>query len=246
MSDPAEAVASAPAAVGDDLRLGEFAGDYERWESGLPGLLNRLEVPARGVVQVGAHTGQEVAALARCGFGRLVMMEPNPDHIPELSGRLRAHLGAGDVPADEDGLLPWEIVRAAAGRERGRAVLHVTEYDQQSSLLAPVTPLTVTRRDITPVIPVREVQRGCNVLVVDVQGAELDVLIGTDLGRLDLAVVEGSTGARYRGGATLSAISDYMHAHGWRPVASWPHARPGVVDVAWLAPLAGSTPLAAS
>lgn len=238
MSDRAESLATiVPVA---DVRLGSYEGEYERWEERLGGLMSALGVPSLGVIQVGAHLGQEIPALAACGFGRMVMMEPNPDLTEKLEARLAEYAGA---PAADDHSRPaWEVVRAAAGRERGRAVLHVTEYDQQSSLFAPMVSLVVQRKDITPVVPVREVQEGCNVLVADVQGAELEVLYGTDLDRIDLAVIEGSTLPRYRGGATLSAVADFMLTHGWRQVAEFPHARPGVSDVAWLAPRARLMP----
>jgi hypothetical protein len=71
---------------------------------------------------------------------------------------------------------------------------------------------------------------------MDAQGAELEVLAGTDLRRLQLAVIEGSTWARYREGSTLEAIAVYMQTRGWRQVARYAHARPYVVDVAWLGP----------
>ncbi|NLU80939.1 hypothetical protein HCA58_21790 [Micromonospora sp. HNM0581] len=127
-------------------------------------------------------------------------------------------------------------MRAAAGRVRGRTVLHITEFDQQASPLPPLPPISVVRQVPVDVVPVRDVQAGCNVIVVDAQGAELDVLAGTDLDQLDLAVIEGSARARYRGGATMRGIADHMGSRGWRPVAGWAHARPEVSDVAWLAP----------
>jgi FkbM family methyltransferase len=210
---------------------------YVRWERRLPGLLTHLGLPADGVVQVGAHTGQEVEAFMGCGFRRMVLVEPNRDHAAALNRRLNAH-----HRADGSSEPAYEVVMAAAGRQRGQATLHVTEYDQQASLLPPKPPLVVTRRDAIPVIPVHDVQHGCNVLVMDVQGAELEVLAGTDLDRLDLAVIEGSTWARYSGGSTLETISAYMRAQGWRQVASFPHARPHVFDVVWLAPRAGRVP----
>jgi FkbM family methyltransferase len=221
---------SDPLAVLPDLAV------TARWEDQLPGLITRLGLATDGVVQVGAHVGQEVRALTRCGFRRLVMMEPNADHTAALRRELQLHhVGAG-LPDPAEGLPAHEIVLAAAGRERGQLVLHVTEYDQQASLLMPLLPMAVVRQDTIAVVPVHEVQAGCNVLVVDAQGAELEVLAGTDLSRLQLAVIEGSTWARYSGGATLDSIAAYMRAQGWRQVAAWAHVRPHVVDVAWLAP----------
>ncbi|HEV2886388.1 MAG TPA: FkbM family methyltransferase [Jatrophihabitans sp.] len=207
-----------------------------RWEDQLPGLISRLGLATDGVVQVGAHVGQEVRALARCGFRRLVMMEPNSDHTRALRQQLQLHHLSAGLPEPAGGLPAREVVLAAAGRERGQLVLHVTEYDQQASLLVPLLPMAVVRHDTIAVIPVHEVQAGCNVLVIDAQGAELEVLAGTDLSRLELAIIEGSTWARYRGGATLDSIGAYMRSQGWRQVAIWAHVRPHVVDVAWLAP----------
>lgn len=227
---------SSPASQGHALT--EFdqcaASVYVRWERQLPGLMDRLGVAPVGVVQVGAHTGQEVPALVRCGFRRLVMVEPNRDHSAALARELGRHLSGRPEP--EGGHSSQEVVMAAAGRERGTATLHVTEHDQQASLLPPLAPLSVTRLDTTEVIPVREVQHGCNVLVVDAQGSELEVLAGADLDRLDLAVIEGSAEARYHRGSTQQAIAAYMQAGGWRLVANWTHARANVADMAWLAP----------
>jgi FkbM family methyltransferase len=214
-----------------------------RWEQELPALIERLGLPANGVVQVGAHVVQEVPALTRCGFRRLVLVEPNHDHAEALRRQLAEHHEPADLPEPEDGHEPREIVLAAAGRERGEAILHVTEWDQQTSLLPPLPPLAaknaVVRKDSIPVVPVRDIQHGCNVLVIDAQGAELDVLAGTDLSRLDLAVIEGSTTARYEGGSTLTSIAEYMLAHGWQRVITWAHVRPHVDDVVWLAPHSG-------
>jgi FkbM family methyltransferase len=224
--------------------------EVARWEEQLPGLLRRLRLPTHGVVQVGAHTGQEVGALTDCGFRRLVMMEPNLDHTEELNEQLERYHRAAELAEPEDGHQAREIVVAAAGREPGRATLYVTEWDQQASMLPPLLPLSarnaVVREDSIPVIPVRDVQHGCNVMVIDAQGAELEVLAGTDLTRLDLAVIEGSTWARYSEGSTLETIAEYMESQGWREVAVWDHVRPHVADVAWLAPHRSATPIEAA
>jgi FkbM family methyltransferase len=229
-------VAGGQPASSDPVVESEDGWTTARWEDELPGLIDRLALPAHGVVQVGAHVGQEVPALTRCGFRRLVMMEPNSDHAAALWQQLQRHHLTAGLPEPAGGVPAREMVLAAAGRQRGELVLHVTEYDQQASLLVPLLPMTVVRTDTIPVVPVREVQAGCNVLVIDAQGAELDVLAGADLARLQLAVIEASSQARYQGGATVQSIGDYMRSQGWRQVATWAHVRPHVVDVAWLAP----------
>ncbi|HEX8768840.1 MAG TPA: FkbM family methyltransferase [Jatrophihabitans sp.] len=235
----AESASSEPVSGGQDSWI------TARWEDQLPALIERLSLPTQGVVQVGAHIGQEVQALTRCGFRRLVMMEPNSDHIATLRQQLQLHHLTAGLPEPDGGLPAREMVLAAAGRERGELVLHVTEYDQQASLLVPLLPMAVVRRDTIPVVPVREVQAGCNVLIIDAQGAELEVLEGADLTRLQLAIIEASTWARYQGGATLESIGDYMRSRGWRQIATWAHVRPHVVDVAWLAPPQHVTALSA-
>jgi FkbM family methyltransferase len=206
-----------------------------RWEEQLPELLAEYDLPRDGVVQVGAHTGQEVGVFTRLGFRRLVMMEPNEDHLLRLAQRLREQHEAAGLPLPADGLPPREVVRAAAGRVAGQATLYVTEYDQQSSMLAPLG-MAVTREVTIPVVPVSAVQAGCNLLVVDAQGAELDVLAGADLERFQLVVVEGSAEARYTGGSTVESIAGFLRQAGWRQVAVWAHVRPDVYDMAWLGP----------
>src|ERR1700712_5700210 len=118
-----------------------------RWEDQLPALIDRLGLPTDGVVQVGAHVGQEVQALTRCGFRRLVMMEPNSDHTAALPQQLQLHHLSAGLGEPLDGLPAHEVVLAAAGRAHGQLILHVTEYDQQASLLMPLLPMAVVRQD---------------------------------------------------------------------------------------------------
>src|SRR5262245_44042936 len=114
---------------------------YVRWEQELPRLLRELRLLADGVVQVGAHTGQEVAALTRCGFRRLVLVEPNPDHVPSLDRELSAHHATARLAPPRGGHPPRQIVVAAAGRQHGQATLHITPYDQQASPFPPLPPM---------------------------------------------------------------------------------------------------------
>lgn len=181
----------------------------------LADLMAREGVAAQGVVHVGAHLGQEIPAYREIGFGRIVAVEPNPE----------CHAG---LEAFDD----VSVVRAACGRTPGTLDLYVTKKRKRSSLYRPLRDEhhTVT----VPVIPLASVQDGCNVVVVDVQGAELDVVAGADLDLLDLVVLETRTVHEYRGAPLHDDVVRAMTARGWRPVETWLHGKGRVRDVAFL------------
>lgn len=173
-------------------------------------------VPRTGVVQVGAHKGQEVPDFRAAGFERIVLVEANPALWPCLERM------AGTV-----------LERCAAGPP-GRGVLHVTKWDERSSLLAPVE-YPVVRRTPVDVRPLAELQAGCNVAVLDVQGGELDVLRTADLGSLDAVIVECDDRTRYVGAATTADVDEFMLDAGWFRHSEWGgHSAPSLVDVVWL------------
>jgi FkbM family methyltransferase len=176
------------------------------WMDALPGLMAQHGVQPRGVVHVGAHKGEEVSLYRRLGFARIVLVEPHPT----LADELRQLAGV-------------EVVQAACGAQTGTATLYVTEKTMQSSLLPPVRK-TVQDRVTVPVRRLADItDHKVNVAVVDVQGAELDVVAGADLGRLDLVILEAHTRLRYEGQPTAQEVVDAMRGRGWRQVAEYWH-----------------------
>lgn len=167
-----------------------------------------------GVVHVGAHRGQEVPDYRRAGFAHVVLIEPN--------SRLADALAAAGADA---------VHQCAAGRP-GRAQLHVTTWDERSSLLEPVS-YPVSEVVEVDVRPLAEMQDRCNVAVLDCQGAELDVLDTADMAELDAVIVECTDDARYVGAATTSEVVAYMEALGWDRVGSWGGHSAGIKDIVW-------------
>lgn len=173
------------------------------------------DVPRVGVIHLGAHRGQEVPAYRAARFERIVLVEPNPRH--------HAHLAA--IP-------DTVLVRAAVG-EPGRATLHVPRWDTLASLRMPI--VHDVRMEVrVDVVRVADVQHGCNVLVADIQGGELDALRTADLDALDAVILECSDVARYEGGATTDDVTAFMLEAGWWMIGRYPHRGPGVWDVAWV------------
>ncbi|MFE0727943.1 FkbM family methyltransferase [Streptomyces antibioticus] len=181
----------------------------------LADLMAREGIAPVGVVHVGAHLGQEIDDYRAIGFGRIVLVEPNP----ECHEALAAFEGVTLVPA-------------ACGRAPGETRLHLTVKRQRSSLYQP---LRDRHRTVTvPVVRLADIQAGCNVAVVDVQGGELDVVAGADLAALDLVVLETRTVHEYRGAPLHRAVVQTMRGLGWRRAATWRHGTGRVRDVAFV------------
>lgn len=169
-----------------------------------------------GVVHVGAHHGQEVADYRRAGFGRIVLVEPNPACWPALD---RLHVD--------------EVHTCAAG-SAGLVTLYVTEWDERSSTLLPTETYQVVETIAVERRPLADMQTGCNVAVLDCQGAELDVLRSADLARFDVLIVETSATVRYEGAATRADIDEFLTGAGWRRSRSVTDGHStGIADEVW-------------
>lgn len=176
------------------------------------------DIDRTGVVHVGAHRGQEVAAYRAAGFRKIALIEPNPTLAADLArfgDRVTVH-------------------QCAAG-PAGTATLHVTEWDERSSLLAPETYPVVGALDVE-VVPLADLQDGCNVAVLDCQGSELDVLRTAELDALDLVIVEMSDAPRYVGAATRDEIAEFLTGQGWRHTGTYGGHSAGIADETWRHP----------
>lgn len=186
---------------------------------GLPALMRQHNIPVRGLVHVGAHKAEELPIYQRLGFTPITLVEPNPI----LAGAL------------VDSLPGIDVVQAACGAYEGVATLHVTENTKLSSLYQPITrPIAATVE-----VPVRKladlIDNRTTVAVVDVQGAELDVMAGAPLDRLDLVVMETRIRAKYAGAPLHEDAVGWMARRGWVVAAVWSHDPKGKLnDVAFI------------
>lgn len=167
--------------------------------------------PKVGVLHVGAHDGRELAAYSQ--FPRVVLVEPNPTRAASLRG------------------LGVDVIEAAVTTRPGPVTLWVTDRDEGSSILKPLTTYRTVAGVAVPTVRLDDIL-DVNVLVVDVQGAECEVLDSGDLTRFDLVVVEVSDTARYQGGATRADVE--ARFDGWVLEAEYPHLlNPGVADLVY-------------
>jgi FkbM family methyltransferase len=201
----------------------------EAWLRNLPDLLGALDVEPRGLIHLGAGDGREMDTYLRLGFGRVVLVEPIPYRAADLRARAR-QLRPEGVRVD--------VVEAAIATLPGPSVLNVTGHDEASSLLTPIHWPVVSTVGVRTVTLAELDLFEVNVLVADVQGAEVDALRSASpaqLRGLDLCIVEATDEARYDGGASRADVDAFFVDHGWQALAAFPHdVEPWVVDTAYV------------
>lgn len=176
--------------------------------------LGVLAAPPNAVIHVGAHEGQEVAAYLAAGARSVVLVEPNPEHVATLRERFA---GTPEV----------RIAGCAAGAEPGTATLRLhtsRSGDTQSASLLELAELgevgTVHTQGAVEVAvrTLDEIAGGepCDLLVVDVQGAELLALRGATelLTRVTAVVCEIELRPLYAGAPAEAAIVELLGAAG--------------------------------
>jgi FkbM family methyltransferase len=188
----------------------------------LPLLVKDLQIDTDTVLHVGAHQGEEVAIYRQSGFGLIRLVEPDPAQVDYLT----THYG-GDPDV--------EIIAAActpAGRNA--ASFWRRERSVHGSLLPATGGESITVRTVL----MSEIQDVANLVVIDVQGIELEILRTVDLTRPGLQMVIVETTRRHGDTAGyFDQVVDYMTSWGWVGVEEWVHDQSGYTDCVFISPI---------
>lgn len=200
-----------------------FGSVRNLWQRGLRRA--RLDADAawmrrvRGVIHVGANTGQERAHYRQYRLP-VVWIEP----IPEVFAQLQANIA---------GLPGQRALQALAADAEGRSVeFHVASNDGLSSSMLELA----GHRELWPGVDFRRTLAlrtttldalvrdgaiapadGFNALVMDTQGSELQVLRGAAalLPRIDVVKTEAADFEAYSGGCRLADLDAFLRAQGF-------------------------------
>ncbi|ELP32460.1 FkbM family methyltransferase [Rhodopirellula baltica] len=182
----------------------------------------------RTLVHVGAHLGQERTNYESKGYQKILWIEGSEEIHAKLADSLRQH----DGPAEHS--TACALLSDRDGEEIG---LRCFSNDGMSnSIFAPAEQLTSRWPTVKETGEI-EMQRSvsldrllantpfandCDVLVVDVQGAELLVLKGglTTLSRVKAVVCEVSTVPYYEGGVLFKELNQFMESHGFHAMST--------------------------
>lgn len=175
-----------------------------------------MGVQMRGVIHVGAHYGQEYCDYVNNGIKHVIFIEPLKDNYDKL---VRYHEFPDTVTT----------LNMAIGNFNGEVDMNVetANLGMSSSILEPGSHLmsypkiTFDKKERVPIRRLDDlaVNRSLyNVLVVDVQGYELEVFKGAveTLKGIDIIFTEVNTGEVYKGCAKLPELDAFLGKGGFR------------------------------
>jgi FkbM family methyltransferase len=184
-------------------------------------LCSQHRIRVHGILHVGAHEGQEMSTYDALQARRVLFAEANPTVYARL---IESMTGRPHVVC---------VNRAVCDRE-GPVMLHLTSFDQSSSLY----PLARHRHVYPQILPSGSVEvpgvtldalldqlglshADFNFLHIDVQGAEALVLKGATsvLRHVEAISIEVNFIELYHGGAQIEVIEDLLRPIGFRRVA---------------------------
>lgn len=187
-----------------------------------PQLVEKHKLAVRGIVHIGANSGQELEAYLSKGVQSIVFIEP----LKPAFEKLLRHVAKN--PAFRPGIRCInELVTDTTGR---RVTFHITDNDGESSSILPMKEHLNAHPDVKVVnsVPMEGwayqdladlhfIDPDLNFLNIDVQGAELMVLqgMGDKLKNFDYAYIEVNEKELYTGCAMLPDIDQFMTQAGF-------------------------------
>lgn len=208
---------------------------YVHWN---PDLIKDYPVKMRGVIHVGAHFGQEYEDYVQYGIKNMIFFEPLTAAYQKLLARL-PDTKSFDAILHLQPLPNVRTIRMALGNTTGKIEMFVETANQgmSSSILEAGTHLASYPKitfDTKETVKIDKLDNILfpralyNVLNIDVQGYELQVLIGAQetLKDIDVIFTEINVGEVYKGCAKLPELDDFLHQHGFTRV--WTHIYDGI------------------
>jgi len=217
----------------EDFEYSNFLAVNERFKTNVLGevtdgkldllqLCQEHSVTPRGVVHVGAHEGTEISAYQQMGVQNMLFVEANP----VVFDRLQANLAA----------VPNVLVANCAISDRNGTVdLHVTSFDQSSSILqlkhhqeiyphiTETHQVTVQSKTLDTLLQELEINPSdFNILNIDIQGAELLALQGSInwLKYVEVINTEVNYEELYEGCVLIDQLDEFLEGQGFHRVAT--------------------------
>jgi FkbM family methyltransferase len=181
-----------------------------------------IKKPINGIIQIGAHLGNEYENLKQIS-PNFLMFEPQKKIYEKLNQKLGSNKNV-------------TIVNAALGSEKKKEVMYTEQVNQgqSSSILPPALHLlqypTIQFNDAEEVDVIsldeyiKQNPNNYNLMTLDVQGYELEVLKGCKLvlKQVDYILCEVNRAELYQGCPMVEEIDEYLKDYNFkREITSW-------------------------
>jgi FkbM family methyltransferase len=183
-------------------------------------LCSQYSLTSRGIIHIGAHDGKEIALYKAMGTQRILFVEANPVVFERLKANIAGHPNV-------------QAANCAISNYNGMVNLRVTSFDQSSSILplkrhqeiypyiAEIHQISVQSRTLDTLLQELKINPAeFNVLVIDIQGAELLALQGsvTVLKHIEAIATEVNYEELYEGCALINQVDDFLETHDFERV----------------------------
>lgn len=195
----------------------------------LPDVIARHGLVITGVIHAGAHLGQEAKVYRSCGIDEVLWIEANPELLDELRANVEPlghRVASACLAATSGEVIRLNVADSASGDNRGMSSsllpfgTHLERYPHVSY----VSHIELTTTTLDAVVAEHAATRS-NLLVLDVQGYELQVLRGAaeTLRHTDCVYSEINVDELYRGGALLPELDGFLEERGFARVETRMH-----------------------
>lgn len=188
-------------------------------------LFQKYNIQSKGILHLGASTGQEAPKYKELGIDRVIWVEAIPDVYQQLLKHLR------DIGCEEGA----SCINACISDESGKEVeFHISNNEAQSSsflelgyhkIIHPTVEYIDTIKLHTLTVPVMLRRNGLNLdgidfLNADLQGAELLAIkgMGATLSLFKYLYLEINKRDTYVGCATVEEVDKYVGEYGFKRV----------------------------
>ena len=191
----------------------------------IPQLCRQHSIKPRGIIHVGAHEGGEVGCYQAMEAQKVLFIEANPLVFERLQANIAAYSNV-------------KAVNYAISNQNGTINLHVTSFDQSSSILplkhhqdiypdiVETHQITVESRTLDTLLRELDLNPAdFNILNIDIQGAELLALKGAThwLQYVEAINTEVNYKELYEGCALIDDLDEFLERYGFERVATVTH-----------------------
>ena len=185
-------------------------------------LLDHLNgVVPRGIVHIGAHKGEEVDSYLERGFQNILLIEANPDLCSDLRAKFKNDKRvkvASYAVTSENAPIEFYLHQSQSGSIESSSIMKMKDLKEIVKTLTTPKSIQVEGIKLQDLFSQKDYDISLyNVLTIDIQGAELNALIGAEniLSGFQAIITEVNLIEMYESGKTEDRINALLEKHGF-------------------------------